>query len=44
MLVEVHHLEAIELFSNGLNLVLLAWLFELDTFGIPRIFISFFLP
>lgn len=36
MLVEVHHLKAIELIGDFLNLVLFTFLDELDTFGIPR--------
>lgn len=40
MLVEIHHLEAIELFGYGLNLVLLARLLELDTFSIPEVYVN----
>jgi len=36
VLVEVHHLKAIELLGHGLDLILLAWLLELDTFSIPK--------
>lgn len=35
VLVEVHHLEAIELIGNSLDLVPLAWLDSLNTFCIP---------
>lgn len=36
VLIEVHHLEAVELSRNLLDLFLLARLLEFDAFGIPR--------
>jgi len=35
VLIEVHHLEAVELVRDLLDLLLLAGLLKLDTFGVP---------
>lgn len=35
VLVEVHHLEAVELVRDLLDLLLLAWLDDLHAFGVP---------
>lgn len=35
VLIEVHHLEAIELIGDRLNIRLLVGLLNLDTFGVP---------
>ncbi len=35
MLIEVHHLKTVELIRNVLDPLLLAWLLDLDSFGVP---------
>jgi len=40
VLIEVHHLKAVELVGHGLYLVLLTWLLELDTLGIPKLCVN----
>lgn len=44
MLVEVVHLESIELIGDGLNVRLLVWLLDFDTGSIPRIDVSIGFP
>jgi len=42
MLIEVHHLEAVELVGNSLDLLLLALLLKLNAFSIPKTWSAFF--